>query len=175
MPIKRETLGEALFYEYARIIADARFNPEDRDTCHPDPDAYWSFLVRRYGALCRGRIGRSPLQKESRRAARASDRCAYCGGTSSLQWDHVIPLCRGGPDCFDNLVRACRRCNASKGAKPLTDWAAAQGLRLSRWLRARHMKLLLDQAESTGRMAEPAPGTSRAAMEQALFVGSPGR
>jgi len=34
--------------------------------------------------------------------------------------DHVIPSSRGGSDDLDNLVGCCRRCNASKGARPLS-------------------------------------------------------
>ena len=101
-------------------------------------------------ALCGGRLGRSPLQKESRRAAEASDLCAYCGAQDGLQWDHLIPLARGGPDAFDNLVRACGTCNASKGAAFVTLWADGNGVPLVRWLRARHLKLLLDEAEARG-------------------------
>ena len=140
MAIRRETLGEALFYEYARIIADARFDPDDRLPDHAGDADYWSFLISRYRRLCRGRLGRSSLQRESRRAAEASDRCAYCGATDDLQWDHLVPLAKGGPDDFNNLVRACARCNASKGARSVTIWATENKVHLPRWVRARHLK-----------------------------------
>jgi 5-methylcytosine-specific restriction endonuclease McrA len=41
--------------------------------------------------------------------------CAYCGEVADTA-DHVIPRSRGGGDGLDNLVAACRACNASKGA-----------------------------------------------------------
>ncbi len=44
--------------------------------------------------------------------------CLYCGKThrtKELTRDHVIPLSRGGIDCWSNVVTACRRCNARKG------------------------------------------------------------
>lgn len=41
--------------------------------------------------------------------------CVYCGAHTDLQIDHVFPRARGGTDAFENLVTACRSCNASKG------------------------------------------------------------
>jgi 5-methylcytosine-specific restriction endonuclease McrA len=41
--------------------------------------------------------------------------------------EHVVPRARGGSDALDNLVLACFRCNARKGARLLEelpdDWA----------------------------------------------------
>ena len=49
--------------------------------------------------------------------------CVYCGCEGgNLQLDHVIPRSRGGADTPDNLVAACRSCNASKGAKTPQEW-----------------------------------------------------
>ncbi len=42
-------------------------------------------------------------------------KCVYCGGAAE-QLDHVIPVSRGGPDVFGNLVSACTQCNATKGS-----------------------------------------------------------
>jgi 5-methylcytosine-specific restriction endonuclease McrA len=41
-------------------------------------------------------------------------RCAYCGEQASLQADHRVPLARGGSNSIDNILPACRRCNARK-------------------------------------------------------------
>jgi 5-methylcytosine-specific restriction endonuclease McrA len=49
-------------------------------------------------------------------------RCIYCGATEDLTLDHVIPLAAGGAHSEDNLVVACRSCNASKNARPLEEW-----------------------------------------------------
>src|SRR3954466_16238173 len=41
--------------------------------------------------------------------------CAYCGDADgSLQRDCVLPISRGGRYTLDNIVPACRSCNASK-------------------------------------------------------------
>jgi len=51
----------------------------------------------------------------SRRAVFARDghRCQYCGATAE-NIDHVIPRSRGGPHEWENVVAACRPCNARK-------------------------------------------------------------
>lgn len=44
--------------------------------------------------------------------------CCYCGRrfpVSQLTYDHVIPRAQGGRTVWDNIVTACRRCNAVKG------------------------------------------------------------
>ena len=48
--------------------------------------------------------------------------CRYCGSDQHLQVDHVVPLCRGGSNRFDNLITACELCNLSKGAKTPDEW-----------------------------------------------------
>ncbi len=56
---------------------------------------------------------RAPL---NRRAVFARDRhrCQYCAGTAE-NLDHVLPRSRGGDHAWENIVAACRSCNARKG------------------------------------------------------------
>jgi 5-methylcytosine-specific restriction endonuclease McrA len=42
-------------------------------------------------------------------------RCVYCGYTSHLTIDHVIPLSKGGSKDISNCVTACFYCNTRKG------------------------------------------------------------
>jgi 5-methylcytosine-specific restriction endonuclease McrA len=49
--------------------------------------------------------------------------CAYCGVTDKpLQRDCVLALSRGGRYTLDNIVPACRSCNASKCNEEVTQW-----------------------------------------------------
>ena len=49
--------------------------------------------------------------------------CAYCGDrASALQRDCVLPISRGGRYTLDNVVPACRSCNASKCNDEVTGW-----------------------------------------------------
>ena len=55
---------------------------------------------------------------------RDGNRCQYCGrrfSTSDLSLDHVVPLSRGGPSTWENVVCACLPCNVRKGNKLLDE------------------------------------------------------
>lgn len=61
------------------------------------------------------RVPRTARAGLSRRAVLLRDggRCQYCGGAAE-DIDHVLPRSRGGRHSWDNVVAACRRCNARK-------------------------------------------------------------
>lgn len=69
----------------------------------------WRALGRRHGWDCH-LCGKPVLQK---------------AGTAHEPWggtvDHLIPIVDGGTHTWDNVALAHRRCNISRGAKPL-DW-----------------------------------------------------
>jgi len=50
--------------------------------------------------------------------------CAYCGSADAgtLQKDCVLPISRGGRYTLENVVPACRSCNASKCNDEVTGW-----------------------------------------------------
>ena len=49
--------------------------------------------------------------------------CAYCGADGvALQRDCVLPISRGGRYTLENVVPACRSCNASKCNEEVTTW-----------------------------------------------------
>ncbi len=49
--------------------------------------------------------------------------CAYCGAQEpALQKDTMLPISRGGRYTVQNVVPACRSCNASKSNLELTTW-----------------------------------------------------
>jgi len=48
--------------------------------------------------------------------------CQYCGKkfrSEDLNIDHVVPLSRGGKDCWENVVCSCVPCNLCKGNRLL--------------------------------------------------------
>lgn len=65
----------------------------------------------------------------SRRAVflRDGERCQYCGSPAE-DVDHVVPRSRGGEHRWENVVAACRRCNARKQDRTPRE----AGLRLAR-------------------------------------------
>lgn len=64
------------------------------------------------------RIKRAVKFSRSNVATRDQHRCQYClvrFPLSRLTYDHVFPKSRGGETTWENVVCACRRCNAFKG------------------------------------------------------------
>jgi len=51
---------------------------------------------------------------------RDSYTCQYCGGvfnSDQLTLDHVLPLSKGGPKTWENIVTSCSKCNCKKDDK----------------------------------------------------------
>jgi 5-methylcytosine-specific restriction endonuclease McrA len=90
--------------EKARVAAAIKHNPEGRR------------VIRQ---ARRARVVAAPgtftLAEWRDLLARHGGRCAYCGATGSLTADHRVPLCYGGANAIENILPACRRCNARKG------------------------------------------------------------
>ena len=69
-------------------------------------------------------------RKITRRAVFARDgwRCQYCGESSNLTVDHVVPRSKGGGSNWENIVASCAPCNRKKGDRLLRQ----AGMRLVR-------------------------------------------
>lgn len=88
----------------------------------------WDRERRRQGRLTRLRRLRAREEDASiSRRARIPDdvrvfvwtrddgRCVRCGAEDDLQFDHVIPIARGGGNAADNIQILCGDCNRLKG------------------------------------------------------------
>lgn len=59
-----------------------------------------------------------------RTLARFHNRCAYCDSPlTNVEWDHVVPVARGGSHSVGNLVPSCMPCNRSKSDHLVTEWS----------------------------------------------------
>ena len=68
--------------------------------------------------------------------------CAYClEPVESLQKDCVLPISRGGRYTADNVVPACRSCNASKCNAEVTTWMRRKKLDEKQFLVRWHQAL----------------------------------
>ena len=65
--------------------------------------------------------------------SKTDGRCAYCGTDEHITIDHKVPVGRGGNDEIDNLVAACRPCNAEKRNMTQDEYLSWAG-------RGEHMK-----------------------------------
>lgn len=57
--------------------------------------------------------------------ARDGHLCLYCGHSfpaRDLTRDHVIPVSRGGRNCWTNIASACRACNHRKNDRTPDEW-----------------------------------------------------
>jgi hypothetical protein len=70
------------------------------------------------GQAPEARSRRVPIPREVRRAVfeRDGGKCAQCGSSFDLQYDHVIPVALGGASTVENLQLLCGACNREKGA-----------------------------------------------------------
>ncbi|WP_345800018.1 HNH endonuclease [Microbacterium sp. AZCO] len=76
--------------------------------------------------------------------------CAYCGATAvPLQRDCVLPISRGGRYTLENVVPACRSCNASKCNDEVTSWMRRRRLDEPRFL-LRHREVVLTLLAARG-------------------------
>lgn len=78
------------------------------------------------------KIPRHRHRSPNRRAVfvRDNDSCQYCGARAETM-DHLVPRSRGGLHTWDNVVAACRRCNANKRDRLPSE----TGMLLRRWPR----------------------------------------
>jgi 5-methylcytosine-specific restriction endonuclease McrA len=75
--------------------------------------------------------------------------CAYCGAPgTALQRDCVLPVSLRGRYTLENVVPACRSCNASKSNSEVTSWLRRKHLDEQRFL-LRHREILAQLSAST--------------------------
>ena len=63
--------------------------------------------------------GRAPIQERVRNEVwrRDGGRCVDCGSRERLEFDHIIPVSKGGANTARNIELRCETCNRKKAAK----------------------------------------------------------
>jgi hypothetical protein len=63
--------------------------------------------------------GREPIPQDLMDVVwnRDGGQCVRCKSEQDLEYDHMIPLSKGGSNSYKNLQLLCRKCNRSKAAK----------------------------------------------------------
>src|SRR5208283_919505 len=62
-------------------------------------------------------LGRDAIPSEVRREVWSRDggKCVRCGSRENLEYDHIIPVSKGGSNTARNIELLCESCNRSKG------------------------------------------------------------
>lgn len=103
----------------------ARRGYRKRKTETPD---YFAEQQRRARARAKGLTDLTLTLAEWREIlAQYDHRCAYCGSNRDITMDHQVPIQRGGRHDKENVVPACRQCNASKRDMTVAEWIAEGG------------------------------------------------
>jgi hypothetical protein len=79
----------------------------------------WEKLNRKYSRseeLSQEKRARIPENVRIEVWRRDGGKCARCGSREKLEYDHIIPLSRGGSNTSRNIELLCERCNRQKGA-----------------------------------------------------------
>lgn len=119
--VKKEykTIKEVLSWSYANMsMAYKAFD----DNVERYTRLHYSIRARLFKGLMTGTHNPRSLFHDEKSKLNSDKCCVYCGKTRSLQLDHIIPRNKGGKDSGDNLVWACRHCNASKNDTDLMEW-----------------------------------------------------
>jgi hypothetical protein len=136
-----QTIREEICYEYAKLMSRSAYAGK----------LNYGFITNRFKDLRDGNMTISGTIKEFEAERRLPDKCVFCGTATDLETDHLIPRSRGGTDSGDNVVLACKRCNASRGNKGIFEWLGLKKKdNLHRLVAGKYLKELLQLHELMG-------------------------
>jgi 5-methylcytosine-specific restriction endonuclease McrA len=96
-----------------------RIREKERQRRANSPEVFRANAQRRRAALA-GRRRTLTVAEWKATLEVFGHRCAYClRADMSLEQDHVVALASGGHHEADNVVPACKSCNAKKGRRPV--------------------------------------------------------
>lgn len=113
----REKANERRRRRWIEKNESANMTPEQRKRKH-------ATTMRRLAALKGLTVpGREPTAAQLASLVAVGVKCVYCSIAQATEVDHFIPIARGGLHVWENLIGACRSCNASKGDRiPDVEW-----------------------------------------------------
>ena len=149
------TVRQLIFWEYARLIArSAGFEKN------------YGFIVSRYKKLISGEMTWSSSVRDHEKELDKGKICVYCGATTGLSTDHIIPSSRAGVDpriaalldTADNCVCACKKCNSSKSDRDIFEWYGPERVgEIPKLVLSKFLKLAYRIHETQGTLDLPDP------------------
>ena len=139
------TVADHVLWSYANL---ARADAALQDGVAAYNAKHHMIRQRLFKGLTNGTMAIRSLYDDERVKMTAPHACCYCGETTHLTIDHLIPRLLGGPDDSDNLVLACRSCNSSKQGRDVLAWMATKGTFPAVLLLRRYLKLVIRYCEA---------------------------
>jgi len=146
------SIGELLYSSYANLAMAHSAITGNALTYGP---MHYMIRSRLYKGLKAGTMNIGPLADDDRLKMILPQACCYCGSAEHLSVDHLIPRKRGGANCGDNIVWACRSCNSAKGAKDALEWLAGRSQFPPILLLRRYLKLAVEMTKDRNLMDTP--------------------
>jgi hypothetical protein len=134
------TIQEEILYEYAKLISRSTHGGLER-----------SFITIQFKKLRAGEISISDTIRKWEQEQEPPRRCAFCGRTTDLMTDRLIPKNRGGGESADNLVLSCKQCKEARGDRGIFEWLGLKKKdELHRLVAGKYLKQLLKIHEEAG-------------------------
>jgi hypothetical protein len=116
---------------------------------------HYMIRTRLFKGLTTGKMKMGSLYDDEKVKFQYPQACCYCGITTQISIDHLIPQIKGGADYADNLVWACKSCNSSKRDRDLLEWSQNKGRFPSILLLRRYTKLIARYCDQQGLLELP--------------------
>lgn len=140
-----KTVRDLIYWEYAKLIAGSTVG--DRKN--------YRFVMYSFQKLKNGKMHPSAILRENKALCIGENCCAYCGVKDELEWEHIVPRLKIELDKYDNLVLACRTCNASKSGRDPFEWYTDRygdegKYKIPRLVLGKYLKIIYEVHEKQG-------------------------
>ena len=126
-----KTIRDLIYFQYAKIVGKSAFGPDAKKTAYGFIKTTFRDFVhdeKKWSDIDHDSPDENTipmiLNREGELSLICTDKaCAYCGSTSDLQWEHIVPRSLSindrCPTCeriqgIHNQVWACAKCNGTK-------------------------------------------------------------
>lgn len=119
------TIKELLYWSYSNLAM--AHSAVDRNIEEYDKVCFM-IRSRLYKGLISDKMSIGTILDDERVKMSCGNRCAYCGSSTRLSIEHIIPRIAGGTDNAENIIFACKNCNSSKNDKDLMEWYESKNI-----------------------------------------------
>lgn len=116
LPGKEGNEASRLFIEIKRNLESLHY-PLSNDIFHEDASNDFIVSIDHDNSKDRGYRPSIPESVRNEVWRRDQGKCVSCGSQINLEFDHIIPISKGGSSTARNLQLLCETCNRSKSAK----------------------------------------------------------